>query len=283
MNEELDKELIAYAKEHQSKPAFPKLVKEFMKQSVLRGEARPVLFLWTIAIVFVLVFANYRMFLPILGIFLARTASWGYLVYGGRIMDRVAIPLFLAEGIALLAVIVLTVTSEGSFEKKKIPRSIVSGACFLCFAAIALHTGRNQLRTAHNEYKTQQILSESFEQVSEYCLAHPEEAFILDVNSFNSVHGTALEKNLTSSVNYKMSGGWFAATPEYREKFEDYLKNNPNFSFIVFDFGPEWSRIEHGTADYYRKVMGSEPVLVDQISVSSGGTYLVYRFEGAEK
>ena len=283
MNEELDKELIAYAKEHENRPAFPDLAKEYVKQSLLRGEARPVLLLWVIAIVFALVFANYRMFLPILGIFLARTASWGYLVYGGRILDRVTIPLFLAEEIALFAVIVLTVAREDSFEKRKYPKYIISGASLLLFAVIALHTGRNELRTAHNAYESQKILSESFRQVSEYCLTHPDESFILDVNSFNSVHGTAFEENLTASVNYKMSGGWFAAMPEYKESFEKYLQKNPDFSFIVFDFGPEWSRIEHGTADYYRHATGCEPVLTDQISVSSGGTYLVYRFTDTKK
>ena len=150
----------------------------------------------------------------------------------------------------------------------------LAGLIFICFKA-----GFKPYRGIIKDNETQKILTESFHQLEDYCKERPDEAFIIDINSVASVHGSAIEQVLKPQVNYKWSGGWFSAMPAYKRSFSEYIGKESGFSYIVFDFGESWDRMESGTAKYYERLAGNRGVLRDRIKVSSGGEYLVYRFE----
>ena len=154
---------------------------------------------------------------------------------------------------------------------------IYTGLAGLIF--VSYHTGVRPYRDIITENKTQDILTESFHELEHYCEERPNEAFIIDIDSACYVYGLALKTDTKPPVNYRMSGGWFAAMPEFKESFAEYIQKESGFSFIVYDYGEERDRMEAGSAKYYESLTGSRGVLKDRIKVSSGGEFLVYRFD----
>ena len=185
----------------------------------------------------------------------------------------------MAECLFLLFVI-LSMTEVGKvFEKKKAFKIFVVYAGLAGLIFIAFHAGIRRYRGAITDNKTQVILTESLHDIEKYCAEREDEAFILDITSVASVSGMALKADTKPPVNYKLSGGWFGATPTYRKSFAKYIGKESGFSYIVYDFGPDYDRMEAGSAKYYESLTGSRGVLKDRIKVSSGGEFLVYRFD----
>ena len=279
MDPNLSRDLKKAVRHIRKKPSFTKIISDVYKNTLARKEVFPALVMFVFAVIFMLLLIKLRYLRVLIGCVIAHFLTWGALCYRGRIVDRVSIPLLMAEGLFLLFVI-LSMTEVGKvFEKKKAFKIFVVYAGLAGLIFIAFHAGIRRYRGAITDNKTQVILTESLHDIEKYCAEREDEAFILDITSVASVSGMALKADTKPPVNYKLSGGWFGATPTYRKSFAKYIGKESGFSYIVYDFGPDYDRMEAGSAKYYESLTGSRGVLKDRIKVSSGGEFLVYRFD----
>ena len=283
MDPSLSKDLLRAVKKARKKPSFTSIISNVYQRTLSGKEVYPALVMFIFAVIFMFLLMKLRYLRVLIGCVIAHFLTWGFLCYRGRIVDRVSVPLLLAECFFLLFV-VLSMTDVGKvFEKKKAFKIFViytglAGLLFICFKV-----GIRPYRGIIKDNEAQKILSKSCRVLEDYCAERPDEAFILDINSVTSVHGMVLESGAKKPVNYKLNGGWFAAMPAYRQSFAEYIGKESGFSYIVYDFGDGWNRMEAGTAKYYERITGSGGVLKDRIKVASGGEYLVYRFENTSK
>ena len=278
MNSELSNELLKAVRKTRKKPSFNVIIREIYSNTVARKEAFPVLVMFFFSVIFMFLLMKLRYLRVLTGFVIAHLLTWGFLCYRGRVIDRVAIPLLFAECLFLLFTL-LSMTDVGQvFEKKKVLKIIFVYAGLAGLIFVSFKVGLKPYRGIITDNETQKILTESFHQLEDYCNERQDEAFIIDINSVASVHGNALEQGLKPQVNYKWSGGWFSAMPAYKQSFSEYIGKERGFSYIVFDFGESWDRMENGTAKYYERLTGNRGVLTDRIKVSSGGEYLVYSF-----
>lgn len=284
MDSKLSKDLMREVKRSRKTSSFSAIISDVYTNTLARKEVFPALVMFFFAVIFMLLLMKLRYLRVLIGCVIAHFLTWGFLCYRGRIVDRVSVPLLLAECFFLLFVI-LSMTDVGKvFAKKKVFKIFVVYAGLAGLIFVSFHAGIRRYRGVVTDNKAQKILSESFHELEQYCNDRPDKAYIMDVSSVTSVHGMALEAGTKPPVNYKLSGGWFAAMPTYKKSMDEYLeKDKSGFYFIVYDFGSGWNRMEGGSAKYYEQITGSRGVLEDEIKVSSGGTYLVYRFDRINK
>ena len=279
MDPSLSKDLLKEVKRIRKKPALSGILSNICANAVTRKEVFPALVMFVFAVIFMLLLMKLRYLRVLIGCVIAYFLCWGFLCFRGRIVDRVTIPFMFSVCLFLLFVI-LSMTEVGKvFEKKKAFKIFVVYAGLAGLIFVSYHTGVRPYRDIITENKTQDILTESFHELERYCEERPNEAFIIDIDSACYVYGLALKTDTKPPVNYRMSGGWFAAMPEFKESFAEYIQKESGFSFIVYDYGEERDRMEAGSAKYYESLTGSRGVLKDRIKVSSGGEFLVYRFD----
>ena len=278
MDSKLSKELLREVRRTRKTSSFTAIISEVYRNTLARPEVFPALMMFFFAVIFMFLLMKLRYLRVLIGCVIAHFLIWGFMCYRGRVIDRVSIPLMLAECFFLLFAI-LSMTDIGKvFEKKKTFKIFVVYAGLAGLLFISYKVGLKPYRGIIKENESQKILMESFRQLEDYCEARPNEAFLFDISSVGYVHGESLKKGLVPK-NYKFHGGWFAAMPAYRESMEEYLKKDNGFSYIVYDYDKERDRMDRGAAKYYEYITGSKPVLTDRINVSSGGVFLVYRYD----
>ena len=279
MDEGLSKELYEAAKKNHNNPGFVELMKGIYQNSALTPESKPVLVLLLTGILLALISRKPKYTLAQVGFVIAHLIVWSYIIFRGRILDRVSIPLYMTESLFLLFIISMLHENK-FFPQKTFVKISVATVSILAFLICAFFTGRKEYRGLADEYRTQKILSESFKELEAYCDSHQDEKYIIDISSITSVHGEVLKGNMQQAHNYRFSGGWFAALPDCRKKDIEYLKGTERFYYVVADFDGLWDRIDCGTAKYYALKSGSKPIKADSLTVATGGTFNVYCYEG---
>lgn len=283
MDPQLSKDLLKEVRKSRKKPSFLAVISEVFQNTLVRKEVFPALVMFIFAVAFMFLLMKLRYLRVLIGCAIAHFLTWGYLCYRGRVLDRVSVPLLLAECFFLLFVI-LSMTDVGKvFEKKKGFKIFVIYVGLAGLVFVSFKVGLKPYRGIVKDNEAQQILAKSYKELEDYCAERPDEAFVLDIGSVSSVHGKVLGWGEKPPVNYKLSGGWFSFTPSYKQSFGEYIGKENGFSYIVCDFGDSYDRMEAGTAKYYERITGSGGVLKDRIKVASGGEYLVYRFEKTSK
>lgn len=126
----------------------------------------------------------------------------------------------------------------------------------------------------------QSAYMEGLVEVQEYCNRNLEKRYLLDTMSFYYYTGSAFETRIYKKNNYMYSGGWFTNTPIRRRYLQEYFSGyEDDFYLIVYDDG---SREEYYAVKYFSEKAGVPPTLVDEITVSHGGVYLVWHFDGQQ-
>lgn len=279
----LNNELYEYAKEKNRPDSFSNILKNIYLNSIRRKDAWPILILFGVSVLTVLLLSEYKGFIILAGFWILHFSIWFYMCLRGRIIDRVSLPFLMAECLFLLYFIFGCISDKESIEKlssKKKKFGIASASAFLIlFIAVSIFVGTGHIKRLKEDVFAQKILWESMRQIEDYCDAHPEKKYFVDISSVSSVHGETFTKEKNRNHNYMYSGGWFSATPSFKKRKDEYLNGCDSFCYIVFDFGEGWNRMEQGSAEYYKYATGSSGTKTDEISVSSGGTFLVYEFD----
>ena len=277
-------ELAEYAKDTRSPAWDPagllrSLAEKLIEPSLICNRLTGLL--WACALLWMVLARRRDMLLPTLGLGAARTAVWCYLLYRGRTPIRVALPLFFAEIVFLLAILFKDHGQE-TIE----PRWRKFAALCLC-AAVAYfgcRTGLNQYRYVKAVNDTQALYIQGYREIREYCRQHSADRYVLDTYSFNSYKGSALETGIYRPGNGIYSGVWIGQSPAFREYERNYLGDGgKDFYVITYDDGqPEDVQRENITVRYFTEKTGMSPYLSDSVTVSHGAAYLVWHFEGTE-
>ncbi|MCD8132140.1 MAG: hypothetical protein LUE16_12895 [Lachnospiraceae bacterium] len=216
---------------------------------------------------------------PFLLLAVARTAVWSYLIYHGRLPYRVTRPLLFAE--AALLLILLLDAWKGKTQTKGI--HILAGGVSICFVLWACITGQRQFTYVVKVNSTQEIMSQSFQEIKDYCDANPANQYILDCNSFSDCIGPALGTAVNGTANYVYSGGWYSNSPNMLQWLDEYLGDlecsSSSVYLIIYDWSGELNAQNCGiTVQYLMEKTLREPEVTDILTLANGGTYLVLQF-----
>ena len=205
--------------------------------------------------------------------------AWGYLIYNGRIMQRIQYPLFFCEGICAAMILLALIGKEPpGFTKRNKIITIIAAMVSL---AGALMIGQGQYEECLKANRAKESLVRGIRETVVYCEEHPGDSFILDNDAFGHYFGGPFESSYSKPSNYTLSGGWFSMMPDHARRMREIIEGEEAFYYIVADYGdavPESMRISGYTADYFREVTGREPEMYDTYESSFGVRFLVYRF-----
>jgi len=163
--------------------------------------------------------------LPIL--LIMRNISWGYVYMNGRINARIAHPLYFAECVILVGV-VLVAWSESDYSSIK-ERRHTSTLLITAFAACIVINGLYIVQNV-NDIKNKSDLREQYNSevkaLYAYTSSDPREYYLIDVYSTVNYTERIFEKEIYGKGNTQLAGGWMALSPldDYKQSFyqEEY-------------------------------------------------------------
>lgn len=241
------------------------------------GVNRVLAVLWVFVAALALLGKDGFLLLPAAGLLAGKLFSWGFLLYQGRFPLRVSMPLLAGEMLLLLALLIKGCQRPVSAGKGR--WRLATGAVLLsALCAAGVRAGRSQYSYVRNENGGQRIFMEGLRDLGAYCAAHPENRYILDGVSTGYYRGSALEYEIYGERNYIVAGSWYSNSPGLRSYNAGYLSGGDGFYFVVPDSGAGPS---HPCVAYLTQETGVPPELSERITVSHGGSYLVYYFDGA--
>lgn len=191
--------------------------------------------------------------------------------------NRVTYPLFFAEILLLLAMILRTYA--GMDIKTNLHKAVVLCVCgVVAFGGYKIGQAQYRFVSAVNE--TQAIYILGHEEIREYCGRYPDNRYILDAFSFSYYIGSALETDIYMPINGIYSGTWISQSPLSKKYEQEYLGVDwKDFYVIIYDDGqPKDVQENYLSVRYYVEKTGKQPILSDRITVSHGGSYLIWYF-----
>lgn len=217
---------------------------------------------------------KWSVLLPSVMILGARTVIWTYLIRKGRLPLWVSVPLLLCETLLLLA---LALEAYQSIKKQDW-LILLAGAGAVLFLVQSVKSFRQQFPMIRKEHNGQQIFMEGLRELQDYCNQQPDNRYLTEADSMMYFRGSALETALYQQPNYLVSGNWYSYSPVMKEKIASYVKEENYKNLYVIAYKREESRPEW-IIPYLNAVYEGTFEIVDEITASHGGTYLVYQFK----
>lgn len=239
------------------------------------GGGKVMTVLWIALMIWVILSGQFRLSLPLLGLGIARTAVWSYIIYKGRILPRVTYPLIFCESVLLL---IIFIKSYESIQKNR--RVLILAICLSgVFLIQGYGLGQDQYRYVRSENRGQAAYIEGLREIRDYCIHYPDRHFFLENASFSFYKGSALETDIYIPGNGMYTGGWNANTPVLREYFITYTGGWSDIYLIVHDDGePIEKQATYTVVAYFAEKTGKVPTLTERITASHGGSYLIWHF-----
>lgn len=274
LSPECAEEIAEYALEHREKMSAAGLWEEIRRnvwQDSHWGLKYVLLFLWATVIVELLLVRKLPLLLSGLGLLSGKIFSWGVLLYRGRFPLRVSMPLLAGEVLLLTALILVYAEKLEQRRRYMIFIVLLGGMC-----VTAVPAGRQQYSYVLEENRGQEIYMEGLREITEYCNAHPENRYIVDMGAIVYYEGSALECEIYQHRNYILSGSWYSNSPNLRRYNAEYL-NGDGVYFLVYDDGRGES---HPGIIHLAQRTGASPEVFDRFTASNGVSYLIYYFDG---
>ncbi len=225
---------------------------------------------------------NYKALIPTGFLFLGRCVIWLYLIFGGRLLNRISMPLFACELLILVTLGFLSFIDKKPLKTfgKLIAICLVFVLCLGC-----AYSGFLQLKDIRKNNALAKEYVDDYVKVLTYCEKRPENRYILDTISFFAYTGEATDTRFYGNRNCILAGTWFANSLSALSGNEAYLKDTANgFYFILRSTtdNPESDKDEmtHPIVLYFAEMTGCEPVIADTIPISYGEEYSVVYFDG---
>lgn len=272
---ECAEEIAGYAQEHGERISVQELWNQLRENIFMDshwGLNCVITFLWIAAIVQMLIVREASFLLSVLALLFAKGFSWGYLLYQGRFPLRVSMPLLAGEILLLVALLLV----QGDKLNMRLRYGMLL-ALLLGIGMTGISAGKQQYYYILNENNGQMIFMEGLRDIRTYCDAHPNNRYIMDAASAWYYEGSALETELYQNRNYIISGNWYSNSPNLRQYNAEYLSEGDGVYFLVYDDG---RGVTHPGVAYLAQETGADPKVCDRITVSHGGTYLIYFFDG---
>lgn len=156
--------------------------------------------------------------LKIILLFAARSALFMYLLMVDRALDRVTIPIYLAEFTLLVGWICTMHAKKG-----RTGTAFIYGILVVCGLVSMCYNGNR----TYAEYVDRERVNPRWETFISYCDYFPDEYFVMDVYSATSYEGVPYSEKIFKNVDNSMKncdlcGGWLVKSPLYRQKIKRY-------------------------------------------------------------
>lgn len=203
----------------------------------------------------------------------------GYLIYRGRLPQRVLLPLYFAEIIFMAVIWVRDYwLREETGEGKKL-RMTVMCLCALAVAVFCFSSGKLQHDSTQVQRQWQDLFEERMVVIYGYSRANPENRYLMDIAAVSNYRTDVLETRLAGWQNCVYTGSWFFHNPVYNDFLRGYLEGEEEHIRLIVEeneYGEAWPPVA-----YLSEALGQAPVVVDRISIpESGEEYLVWAFGG---
>lgn len=273
-------ELADYRKSTQTEEvSIPGIVRKALE---MRGDAhfygmwKALLAACAALILWIFLERRWAMFLPMVFLVTGSVMTEGYLIYRGRLPQRVILPLYFGE-IVFTVVILLRGYLSGKGGCGRLRRVVICLSA-LAVAAACVSSGRRQYDSAQIQRHWQAAYRERLAEIYGYCGMNPENRYILSVGVINDYRSDVLETRLAGWHNCAYDSTWLSYSPVVNDFLRGYLDGQEDrIRLIVKDDGQEE---EHPTVAYLAEALGKTPVLEETLSLSSEeeNEYLVWSF-----
>lgn len=159
----------------------------------------------------------------LLGILAVRSVLWLYLCMVDRVLDRVTMPLLVAEFVMLVGFLLCDSAGERSGRLYRAAR-LVSYLLCVAGAFASLAVSQQNVRA---EYDRREAADARWNAMMDYCRKNGNNYYIIDVYSSTSYQGAPYSEKMFTDVdnsfkNFDLCGGWAAKSPLARQKLERY-------------------------------------------------------------
>lgn len=144
-------------------------------------------------------------------LFSLKSMIWLFLLYRGRVPERITHPLYAIE---LILLFLLFLSDGKAIQWKKYEKSAILSMYLLLFVCIAVY----HVQTVSESYRKREEINLPWQQLKTYCGEHPQQFYYLDVYS-----SVAYSEKLFSDIspkyrNFDLAGGWCSKSPLAEEK-----------------------------------------------------------------
>jgi len=217
---------------------------------------------------------------PLSGVFLSRTIAWSFLLYKGRIVNRVTFPLYLCEMLFLLTILFLC---KGKTHNNHHSTLCIYGNSIIMIAIVFIllksfaHTGIQEIRYVKEQNDTQKVYIEGLVEIQEYVNSRPSQTFLIEANSLSYYRGSAFDTRIYRPRNALVTGCWYSQSPPMKARIDTYLNSfdSPIYFMVAESSESRFTII----LDYLEELYESAPIINETFTASHGGTHLVYYFE----
>lgn len=206
-------------------------------------------------------------------VFAARMVLWFYLIYEGRLPDRITWSLYIAELVTLIAVLI---NAEYSRNSKRI---LIIGAALT--VAMGIYVGIPKAGKIIGDNKARGYYATSFEQLLDYAANSPENIYFIDANSLANV--SRLKKPHDGAA-IAFLGGWLPGCPVEQEQLTKHGIDNPtehlkvlNNENVYFVFKDSEITTEDYLLNFYYQYADITCEKVDYLATDCGINFNVYR------
>lgn len=174
---------------------------------------------------------SYLWKLPLLAAF--RSALWIFILYNGRVVERITIPLLMTEFVILIAMLFVEYHIAGQQGKaqqsatqlSKPQLSACIGLRYTCaglIAGMALACAAGSVREVAAESARREEVNTQYTALQEYLAAHPDNYYFFDVFSSVAYSEKLFADTDSTLTNFDLMGGWICKSPLYREKLAQF-------------------------------------------------------------
>lgn len=250
-------------------------IPEVREGTIYYGVGRAALLICCVGLVWSLLRRHGASLVSLLAVVVSGVLTEGYLIYRGRLLLRVMLPLFFSE---LLFAVVIMLRDYTDRERNILQRAGMCVAAVVC-VVICVLSGRQQYHSVRWEKTWQESYTEGLVEVYDYCRANLEKRYILEINSFANYRGSVLDTRMSGGQNCVYSGSWLYHSPVMDDFLQHYLESGENICLILCD---NESGEEHYAVSSLAETLGRKPVPAGKLETSNGETYLVWEFVPAE-
>lgn len=224
-------------------------------------------------IVFMLLRREFRLMCPLIFLGAADMVVWGYLLIKGRMPSRVFIPLFFAESVLLISLMLWVWKRKRGTVWQTVATAIIGVA--LC--AFSIFVISQEWPAVKQRNQSQEILFQGMYKLQDYCNRNPNQKYLIEANGQSYYMGSVFETKIYQSRNSLITGCWYSTSPAMEAKIKEYFADGVSgFYFIILSDGD----VEQNPAMQYMIArQGCEPELKDTLEIFEGLVYNVYYFK----
>lgn len=163
--------------------------------------------------------------LPLLILF--RSMLWLFLLYRGRIEDRVTHPLLMMELALLVSMLfgeyrTLAKEHDGTALRQILQTRALPYSCACIFGILALAVLPESIAKVNTEYARREEVNTAYTALRAYCREHTENYYFFDVFSSVAYSEKLFADTDHALSNYDLMGGWICKSPLYDEKLGQF-------------------------------------------------------------